>query len=111
MVAEAWNSLGAKVGDTVCIRLSSRSVIGAAFLLYIVPLLVFLGGLIVGQSLTHHQLWAVAVGFLCMTATYVGIRFLDRRLGRAKKLRPEIVEIVSRGSARASTGNEMQNEK
>jgi sigma-E factor negative regulatory protein RseC len=99
MVAEAWNPLGAQVGDTVSIHLSSRSVLGAAFLLYLVPLLVLLGGVILGQSLTQNDLWAVALGFLFMAAAYVGIRFLDRRLSRAKKLRPEIVEILSRASS------------
>jgi sigma-E factor negative regulatory protein RseC len=98
MVVEAWNRRGARVGDTVLIRLSSRSVLGAAFLLYLVPLLVFLGGFILGQVLTQNQLWAVVWGFFLMAAVYVGIRFLDRWLHRMKKLRPEIMEITSRAS-------------
>lgn len=101
-VVEAWNRRGAQVGDTVRIRLSSRSVLGAAFLLYLVPLLVFLGGFLLGQVLTQNQLWAVVLGFLFMTAVYVGIRFLDRWLNRAKKLRPEIMEITLRASPRIS---------
>ena len=102
MVAETWNTLGAQVGDTVRISLGSRSVLGAAFLLYMVPLLFFLGGLILGQTLTSGQTWGVILGFLCMVASYVGIRFLDRRLSRAEKFRPEIVEIVDRESPKAS---------
>lgn len=104
MVIEAWNPLGARPGDTVSIRLSSRSVLGAALLLYLVPLLVLLVGVIVGQSLTQSELWAVALGFLLMAAVYVGIRFLDRRLSRLKKLRPEIVEIVSRALSSTPEG-------
>lgn len=101
MVVEAWNSVGAQVGDEVRINLSSRSVLGAAFLLYVLPLLVFLGGLMVGQSLMQNQLWAVALGFVLMAALYGGIRILDRRLSRANKLRPEIVEVVARASPNA----------
>jgi sigma-E factor negative regulatory protein RseC len=104
MVVEAGNTIGAQVGDVVRIRLNSRSVLGAAFLLYLVPLLVFIGGLILGQALTHNQIWAVMLGFLCMAGTYAGIRVLDRRISRSAKMRPEIVEIVTRSSPKASPG-------
>ncbi len=102
MVAEAWNPLGAQVGDMVRIQLSSRSVLAAAFLLYIVPLLVFLAGLMLGRVLTHNQIWAVLLGLLLMAASYAGIRALDGRIRRAGKLRPEISEIVTQGSGRTS---------
>jgi len=108
MVAETWNPLGARVGDVVRIRLSSRSVLGAAFLLYLVPLLVFLGGLILGQSLTHSQIWAVVIGLLFMAGAYAGIRILDRRLSGVQKFRPEIVEIVTRASQEPSEGKEQE---
>lgn len=96
MVAEVWNPLGAQVGDEVRIHLSSQSVVGAAFLLYMVPLLFFFGGLILGQTLTHSQAWAVVLGFLFMGGSYAGLRILDRRLSGAEKFRPEIVEIVAK---------------
>jgi sigma-E factor negative regulatory protein RseC len=95
MVAEAWNSLGAGVGDTVRIRLSSRSVLGAAFLLYGVPLAVFLLGVILGQSLTHHQVWAVVIGLVGMVMAYGGIWILDRRFSKEEKMRPEIVAVIT----------------
>ena len=98
MVVEARNLIGAQAGDTVRICLSSRSVLGAAFLLYVVPLLVFLGGFILGQALTQNQLWAVLLGFLSMAAAYVGIRLVDRWLDRKRKLLPQVTEIVYQAS-------------
>ena len=96
MVAEAWNRIGARRGDTVRIRLSSRSVLGAALLLYAAPLAALLVGFFLGQTLIGHQLWALLLGFLLMAAAYAMIRAIDRRLSRAEKLRPEIVEILNR---------------
>ena len=83
------------------IFLQKLFVLGAAFLLYMVPLLVFLGGLILGQSITKNQLWAVVWGFLFMAVAYTGIRVMDRRLSRTAKLRPEIIEVVTRASLSA----------
>jgi sigma-E factor negative regulatory protein RseC len=103
MVAEARNPLSAQVGDVVRIRLSSRAVLQAALLLYLVPLLVFLGGLLLGQVLTHSQIWAVLLGFLFMAGSYTGIRALDRRSGRAVRFRPEIFEIVAQASRKTSS--------
>jgi sigma-E factor negative regulatory protein RseC len=105
MVAETWNRLGAKEGDTVRIMLSSRSVLGAALLLYAVPLAALLVGFFLGQALIGHQLWAMLLGFLLMAAAYTIIRVIDRRLSRTEKLRPEIVEILA-GIEPESSGEE-----
>ncbi|MFC1683388.1 SoxR reducing system RseC family protein [Candidatus Zixiibacteriota bacterium] len=110
MVAEAWNRIGARRGDTVRIRLSSRSVLGAALLLYAVPLAALLIGFFLGQALIGHQLWALLLGFLLMAAAYAMIRVIDRWLSRAEKLRPEIVEIVNRPTPESSEEEEDREE-
>lgn len=107
MEVEAWNRLDAAVGDQVLIRISGRSTLKAALLLYLVPLLGFLLGVFVGQSLTGHQVWAVVIGLVFLAAVYGGIRLLDRRIGRSAQMRPEIVKIlVRRGSGSGSKGRE-----
>jgi sigma-E factor negative regulatory protein RseC len=101
MEVEVWNRLGAAVGDRVVIRLSGRSTLTAAFLLYLVPLMGFLLGVYLGQSLTGRQVWAVIIVLACMVVTYGGIRILDRRIGRSAKMRPEIVKILVRAASRS----------
>jgi sigma-E factor negative regulatory protein RseC len=106
MEVEAWNRLGATIGDEVQIQVSGRSTLTAAFLLYLVPLLGFLLGVLIGQSLTGDQIWAVVIGCAFLVAVYAGIRILDRRMGRAAKMRPEIVKILVKGkpSSKNETG-------
>ena len=110
MEVEAWNHLGAAVGDRVLIRVSGRSTLTAALLLYLVPLLGFLLGVLVGERLIGHQVWAVVLGLAFMAIIYGIIRVLDRRIGRAAKMRPEIVEILARDTSRSGskTGGEKQ---
>jgi sigma-E factor negative regulatory protein RseC len=98
MEVEVWNSMDAGVGDEVRIRLSGRSTLTAAFLLYMLPLLMFLLGVMLGQHLTDHQVWPVVIGLALMVATYGGIRAFDRRIRRSAKMRPEIVEIINPAS-------------
>ncbi len=100
MEVEAWNHLGAAVGDEVLIRVSGRSTLTAVFLLYLVPLLGFLLGVFLGQKLTGQQVWAVLVGLAVMAAIYAGIWLFDRRIGRSAGRRPEIVKILVRSASR-----------
>lgn len=103
MEVEAWNRLGAGVGDRVQIRISGRSTLLAAFLLYLVPLLGFLLGVLIGQNLTGDQIWAVVIGLAFMVAVFGGIRILDRRIGRAERMRPEIFRILVGQSSRSES--------
>ena len=103
MEVEAWNRIGAGIGDRVQIRISGRSTLTAAFLLYLVPLLGFLLGVLIGQSLTGNQVWAVVVGLAFLAAIYGGIRILDRRIGRKDGMRPEIVRVLNSTSPRSTS--------
>jgi len=99
MEVETWNHLDAAVGDQVVLRVSGRSTLTAALLLYLVPLAGFLLGVFLGQKLTGNQVWAVVIGLVFLAGIYGGIRLLDRRLGRAAGMRPEIVKILVRTSS------------
>jgi sigma-E factor negative regulatory protein RseC len=95
MEVEVWNRLGAVIGDRVQIRISGRSTLMAAFLLYLVPLLAFLAGVVIGERLTGDQVWAVISGLAFLAVVYGLIRLLDRRLGKAAGMRPEIISILA----------------
>jgi positive regulator of sigma E activity len=99
MEVEAWNRPGASMGDRVRIRISGRSTMTAVLLLYLVPLVGFLLGVFFGEKLTGHQVWAVVIGTATLMLIYGAIRLLDRHIGRSDRLRPEIVEILTRGDA------------
>jgi sigma-E factor negative regulatory protein RseC len=75
------NQAGAKVGDTVSISLSSRTVIKSAMILYILPTVTFLLGAVVGAGL-HKQLGigdtgaAIVFGFAGLFLGFAIARFI-----------------------------------
>lgn len=56
----AVNAIGASVGDWVTVRSDSRSVLAAAAILYIVPLLLFFAGYVIGMT------WNLGGPFGCL---------------------------------------------
>lgn len=58
------NSLDAKTGDMVLIETSSGAVIGISALVYLLPLIMFFAGYVIGAALGIMPLVFAAVGFL-----------------------------------------------
>lgn len=94
---EAVNLIGARPGDIVIVSMESRNVIEAALLVYMVPLLVFIGGLLLGQYAgtklfprLHSEWFSVAVGVLLMAGSYFFLSSYDRRASRQGRYMPHI---------------------
>lgn len=66
----ARNCIGARVGDLVVISSSSARVLKAAAVLYILPLVLFLAGYLVGENLWQRGvltgLAGIALGVVCI---------------------------------------------
>lgn len=66
----ARNCIGARVGDPVVISSSSARVLKAAAVLYILPLVLFLAGYLVGENLWQRGvltgLAGIALGVVCI---------------------------------------------
>lgn len=91
-LCKAKNTVGAKKGDRVIIEGSSSAVLKSAFLVYIVPIIVFI---LVYTALC--TLFPEAVSAICAVfatvAVFVILHFKDNELGR--KCMIEITEIVN----------------
>lgn len=97
MDVETLNVIGARPGDLVVLSMESGSVVRAAFLAYMLPLLAFLAGLIGGYQAGRRWVteirpeWAGVIGgFLLMVAVYFGLRSYDRRAALKGKYLPRI---------------------
>lgn len=90
-VVSALNEAGAKIGDSVIIDMSGKKVLGAALLVYIVPVLMLFCGYFAGYAVFGSETAAVAVGFAVMAAMFLTVILFDKRL-RAKYT-PRIVRI------------------
>ena len=105
MVTEAWNDLGAKVGDQVCISVPDRGRIAGAFVLFFVPVLALLVGLVFGMWAAgqlgmrqHTTLGAGIAALIFLTPSFFLIRWYDRRLVLRYASEVRIVGILSKRS-------------
>lgn len=97
---QAYNPIGARVGDQVRLSVSTRSFLRSSFLLYIVPLIALIIGAVVGQEiapliengLDANALSAI-IGTGLMATSFFVIRLINSRLSK-KDYMPQITAVV-----------------
>jgi sigma-E factor negative regulatory protein RseC len=77
MVICAENPIGARVGDWVVIEAKSGAVLKAAVMLYIVPLVLFIAGYLLGEHLWQSGILFALAGLL---SGLVLVKLLDRHM-------------------------------
>ena len=96
----AENRIGAKVGQCVTVKVEGGAFLAASFLVYIVPVIFLFVGAWAGGALSTSVLPGVradymqaAGGVALLALSIIVIRYLDKKAGSAKGLRPVIVKI------------------
>jgi sigma-E factor negative regulatory protein RseC len=79
MLFTAHNAIGAKPGDAVVVESDTGTVLKGAMLLYVLPLITFLAGYIVGENLWGQGILVSIAGFVLGMAP---IKFYDRHLAK-----------------------------
>ena len=82
LMVDAYNAIGAKQGDLVTVRASSGSVLAAAAIVYMLPLVLFFSGYLLGQILWQRG-GLVGSGAFVLSLLLAGI--YDRRIAKKKK--------------------------
>ncbi len=89
MLVEAYNQIGAEVGDKVKVVTSTKHFLQSSFVLYILPVIGLLIGAIIGQAIAENtdvaldpQLLAALIGVAFMVGTFLSIRVGTRALKR-----------------------------
>ena len=77
MVIPAENPIGAKVGDWVVIEAKSGAVLKAAAMLYIVPLVLFIAGYLIGEHLWQR---GILVSLAGLVLGLILVKLLDRHM-------------------------------
>lgn len=86
------NTLGAKVGDRVAVELSTKRVVQASLLAYAVPLVLLVGGVLLGSRIAD---WAgLALGVAACGIGYVILRAVEFRNRKTNRFQPRIVCIL-----------------
>lgn len=92
VTAAAVNRAGAGVGDTVTVSTGTSRIIGAAALVYILPLALFLAGYAAAVLLKLTETAAILAS---LGAFAVGV-LLTAVIGRRRAVKFEIIDVVRR---------------
>ena len=93
LTAVAENSFGAKVGDKVTLRSRTKGVIGAAALVYLLPILTFLIGYAVAAAFGAKEGTEILVSVICLLLGCGAAAWIGRK--RKDRIRFEIISIDS----------------
>lgn len=79
------NRLNAVVGDRVEVESETKTILGAAFLVYIVPVVMLFVGMIVANMIANsmgillNEFVSLLIGVVFMAVSFLGIRLYDRQ--------------------------------
>ena len=83
------NTISAKVGEKVILEMTESKVLSAAFLAYILPIIIFFVGFFVGDRMFSHELASVGIGVV-----FAGVGFWVIYLFNKKAEEKYLAEIV-----------------
>ena len=93
-IIEVRNDCGAAKGDTVLLNMSSGKVLNAAFLAYIVPVILLVLGCVAGDYIFKNENMGILSGFALMIVSFIAIHLFDKKL--KSRYSPTIAGIVTR---------------
>jgi len=94
MMAEADNSIGAKVGERVRIEIPSSIILKGAVLFYILPLVALILGMALGIKITKHQTGGLILGFSFFISSFIIIWLYDKKRKAQNIYRSRITRII-----------------
>lgn len=100
---EALNEIHAETGDFVTVDLETANVLGAAFIVYVIPLVMFLVSMFLTKTFMeinainyNVELVSALMGFVAMAITFMIIKQNETRFHRSKKYLSTITSIVGK---------------
>ncbi len=97
-ILPARDTLGVHPGDKVRIAIKGKNILTASFLLYGLPLILFLAGIFFGIKYFIHQkeLWGTVLGFALIAVYAVILNIFSNKKKNKDKFIPEIVIVNSK---------------
>jgi len=99
MEVKAINSVGASVGDRIVLSFETASLLKAAFLIYVFPIVLLIVGAALGQSLAHLIEFSpsglsILLGFAFFLAALFIIKARANKMARKNAYQPRITKIL-----------------
>ena len=89
------NTLGAKVGDRVSVDLSPKRVVQASLLAYAVPLVLLIGGVLLGSRIAD---WVgLLFGVVACGIGYLILRIIEKQSKNKTRFQPRMTKILEDG--------------
>ena len=102
MIVEANNPVGAALGDEVLFDVAAATVLKAGALVYLVPLIFFIVGVVLGQVFVpvyfpdmDTDLVSAGLGFLFLLLAFGFIRVYAKKTEENKGFRPTVKKIIN----------------
>jgi len=100
MEAEAFNTVGGKVGDRVLLRIESKTIWKISLIFYIIPVVALVLGALLGMNIGNKtnsdpELFSALFAILATGLSFFIIKLLAKRLNKNRDYFPEIVKIIS----------------
>lgn len=87
----AKNTLGAAIGDRVVIKTKSSDIIGAAFIMYIIPLIVMIAAYVLTAMQGAPETQCIAISFAAFFVCVLIVTVYQRMRAKKKQIEFEIV--------------------
>jgi sigma-E factor negative regulatory protein RseC len=96
---EAINAARAKVNDRVFISFETSSLLKVSFLVYMVPVLFLILGVVIGDKIARifnydQSIFSIVVGFLFLFAAFFFVKAKGNKMSKKDEYKPKIIRIL-----------------
>jgi len=95
MITEALNPIGANFGDIVSLKVNPKTALTATLIVFGLPLLALLAGVLIANRITDNQIYIMLVGFIMFLLTLIPVKIYDNHLKKGGVCSITITEILS----------------
>jgi sigma-E factor negative regulatory protein RseC len=104
VLLEARNDAGAREGDTVEVEIAPGRVLAAAFIIYMIPILMTIVGFLVGNAAAgsdSDSSLPIVLAVIFLVVSFVLVWLYDRRLRRADRRHAVVTRVLTEEEAEA----------
>lgn len=99
-VMDVYNVLGAQPGQRVVLEIQENNMLSAAFIVYLLPLLVAVIGIVIGNAVAplwhdNRSISAILFSLCLFVISVIFIKRYDNKLSHTKKMLPVITKVFS----------------
>ena len=102
---KALNTAGAKAGDRVLVEAEKDNRALASFVVYIVPVLLGIAGVVIGAYCFEEELWAAVLCLIGLALGFVAVWAIDKLLSKRRGFGIEVVAVLDTPKTEKKGGN------